>query len=513
MIRDLERERPSGEERADVCIIGAGAAGIVLAVELARRGKRVWLLEGGGAGVEERSQEPYRSEVAGLTHRGVHTGRFRAHGGTTTRWGGQILELDGVDFERREWVSGSGWPFAKSELTRHYARALELEGLAGVVRDDAEVWRRLGIKQSGQTSVEGYLSRWCPEPNFAVVHRAELERERIAVWLHANVVALEMDGERVKWVRARTLSGVEARFEAEEFVFCLGAIESVRFFLQPREGSLPWNRSGLLGKHFQDHIDSNAAAVEVLDDERFHERFDNIFLDGYKYHPKIRLKPEVARERSTLNAGATMYFVSELDERLEQGKSTAKKLLRGKAKEITAGEIRGLVKDAPLMMRQAWRYKRKHRAYNPATARVWLRVHCEQEPEGASNITLCDERDSLGLLRTRLDWRISDVELRTILELARLAKAELRDVARLTVDGELERGSENYRLRCDDSNHHMGGMKMGASAGSGVVDTDLRLYGTNNCYVCSGAVFPTSGFSNPTHTVLALAVRLAEHLS
>ena len=132
MIRDLEQEQPGAEQRADVCdvcIVGAGAAGIVLAVELARLGRRVTLLEGGGATIEQESQEPYRSEVVGHEHRGIHTGRFRAQGGTTTKWGGQILELDAIDFERREWVSGSGWPFAKSELAASYARALELEGI------------------------------------------------------------------------------------------------------------------------------------------------------------------------------------------------------------------------------------------------------------------------------------------------------------------------------------------------------------------------------------------------
>ena len=97
MIRDLHQSQPEASTTADICIVGAGAAGIVLAVELARRGKRVLLLEGGGSGIEEASQDPYASEVAGLPHRGIHTGRFRAKGGTTTKWGGQILELD-ADF-------------------------------------------------------------------------------------------------------------------------------------------------------------------------------------------------------------------------------------------------------------------------------------------------------------------------------------------------------------------------------------------------------------------------------
>ncbi len=513
MIRDLERELPGADECADVCIVGAGAAGIVLAVELARMGKRVTLLEAGGAVIEEASQEPYRSEVVGHEHRGIHTGRFRAQGGTTTKWGGQILELDAIDFERREWVSGSGWPFAKSELTKGYARGLELEGMKGVALEDAEVWRQLGEPQPRFAEMVSYLSRWTPEPNFAVLHRASLEGDAVAVWLHANAVGLEMEGETVRGVRVKTLTGREATFRAERFVFCMGAIESSRFFLQPREGGLAWNASGLLGRHFQDHIDCNAAELRVVERRRLHGMFDNIFLRGFKYHPKIKIGVDAMRERATLNAGATMYFVSDLDEQLAETKAAAKKLLRGGVKQLGAKDVAMVATNLPLLARQAWRYKRAHRAYNPADAKVMLRVHCEQEPLSASSITLSDERDALGMLRTRLDWRVSNFEQRTILEFARVAKRELAGVAELTLDADLERGDAGFAKRCDDSNHHMGGMRMAAVESEGVVDKDLRLFGTRNCYVCSGAVFPASGFSNPTHTLLALAVRLAGHLN
>src|ERR1700722_19762566 len=139
MIRDLLKDKPETSPRANVCIVGAGAAGILLAVELLRLGKSGTLLEGGGQEIEEASQDPYRSEVVGLPHAGVHIGRFRAKGGTTTRWGGQILEFDEADFKKRDWVAGSGWPFKRSELTRYYARAMELEGLGGALRNDDDV--------------------------------------------------------------------------------------------------------------------------------------------------------------------------------------------------------------------------------------------------------------------------------------------------------------------------------------------------------------------------------------
>ena len=159
MIRDLLQQQPEAATAADVCIVGAGAAGIVLAVDLARRGKSVLLLEGGGTEIEDVSQDPYRSELTGLPHRGSHTGRCRAKGGTTTRWGGHILELDERDFEPRPGIEGSGWPFPKSELAPFYERALAMEGLARVTRQDAEVWREIGVQPPVFPSLEPYLDR------------------------------------------------------------------------------------------------------------------------------------------------------------------------------------------------------------------------------------------------------------------------------------------------------------------------------------------------------------------
>ncbi len=514
MIKDLLHDAPESAAEADVCIVGAGAAGIVLAVELVRLGRSVVLLEGGGAEIEEPSQEPYGSELAGLAHQGIHHGRFRAKGGTTTKWGGQILELDAIDFEARPWVPGSGWPFPKSELTPFYERALGLEGLAEVPRQDDAVWRAIG-KQPPLAfgELDPYISRWCPEPNFGRLHRRTLEEHAgLTIWLHANAVELVLEGDTARGVRCRTLTGIEAVFSADRFVFCLGAIESSRFFLQPREGGLPWNRSGLVGRHFQDHIDCNAAAVEPLDAASFHDLFDNIFTGDFAYNPKVRLAPVVQAREGLLNIASTMNFISNATEQLVKLRTTAKHMLRGRWGAVSRGDVGYMARHLPLLGRQAWRYKVQHRAYNPADAGILLRVHCEQEPLSASSITLSDARDSLGMWRTRLDWRIADVELATIREYINIAEWSLAGVAHIVPNEALMAGDPEFRARCDDSNHHMGGMRMDDAADHGVVDAQLRLHGTRNTYVASSAVFPTSGFSNPTHTLLALTVRLADHL-
>ncbi|HEY5380731.1 MAG TPA: GMC family oxidoreductase [Acidobacteriaceae bacterium] len=514
MIHDLLRERPSAEFHPDICIVGAGAAGICLAVELERQGKRVMVLEGGGREIEETAQEPYRSEVVGHVHRGIHEGRVRAHGGTTTRWGGQILELNAEDFERRAWIEESGWPFSREELEPFYLRALGCEGLGDVTLEDAEVWRKIGLGKPEFPAMQTYLTRWCPEPNLARVHAKKLETsESVQVWLHANAVELLLDGETVRGLRCRTQTGLEMVVEAQQFVFCMGAIECVRFFLQPREGALPWNRSGLLGRHFQDHIDANAASLLPRNPRRFARIFDNIFFGGYKYHPKLRLAPDEQSRAKVLNCAATMSFESEMDEALDVTKMTAKHLMRGHWGEVKPVDVLRTARHTPLLMRQTLRYALKHRAYNPPGAEVRLRVHCEQRPDGESSITLGEERDSLGLLRARLDWRISELELRTIRYFAETAAGSLADIADVKIDAALLSGNAAFVERCDDSNHHMGGMRMAASPGEGVVTPDLLLHGLRNAYVCSSAVFPSSGFSNPTHTVIALAMRLADQLA
>lgn len=513
MIHDLLNETPQSGFLADICIVGAGAAGITLAVEFARKGKKVLLLEGGGATREDSSEAIYDSEIAGLPHRGIHTGRIRVKGGTTVRWGGQILELDALDFTPRPGVAESGWPFLKSELTPSYERALHLEGLAKVERSDAAVWRDLRQPFTQFADLEAYLSRWCPEPNFARLHHKTLTTHpNLHLWLHTNAVELLTEGRAATALRCRTLTGIETVFHASRYIFALGGIESSRFFLQPRPGGLPWNRSGLLGQHFQDHIDCNAAQVIPHNLASFHDTFDPIFSRGFKYLPKLRLPPHLQSQLGTLSVGSTMGFEDTGKARM-QAKHTIRNLMRGRFSDVTRDNLTHTAKHVPMLFSQAWRYYIQRRAYAPPEVRIFLRIHCEQEPKSRSSITLTDQRDPLGLLRVRFDWQISERELETIRQYVIIAQRSLADVATIIPDPDLMSGSQDFLARCDDSNHHMGGMRMSPSDSTGVVDTDLRLHGLDNTYICSSAVFPCSGFSNPTHTVLALAIRLCDHLT
>lgn len=258
MIFDLQRMDGSiPVHSANVCVIGGGAAGITMAIELSRRGHSVLLLEGGGLNFEDASQELYKAEITGLPHSGVHEGRFRVLGGTTTRWGGQILKLDESDFGPRPWVAQSGWPFPRSTLERYYTRALAIEGVDASLLNDEEVWKAAGVRKPPlDNGIEPFFTRFCPQPNFARLHQDFLTLQpKVTVYLHANLceILLSPSRDAIRAVRCKTDGRQDSIFTAEHFVFCLGGLETARVLMQPIRGlqAAPWNTSDTLGRYFQ----------------------------------------------------------------------------------------------------------------------------------------------------------------------------------------------------------------------------------------------------------------------
>jgi choline dehydrogenase-like flavoprotein len=520
LISDLEKSASDyASLPADVCIVGAGAAGIALAVELSRSGKRVVLLEGGGLGEEEASQNLYRSEIAGLKHEGIHSGRHRLYGGSTTKWGGQILELFDDDFEAHSWIKGSGWPLRKKALEPYYARALALEGLNQVTMNDRDVWREVGLEPPDlSANLTAFFSRWCPEANFTrLFGRVLATEENLRVYLHANAceMLLAEDGETIRGVRTRALSGKETVFTAVHYVLCLGGIETCRFLLQPRaEGSAPWHRNQFLGRHFQDHLDVYCADLTDVHPRLCPAYFDPVCTHGYRYEPRFRLPLKHRREAGLLNVGGMVFFESAPDDPRHRNWQTMRLLVRARGRQVTAADLSTLATGLPTLFHQIYRHVAQGRDYNPPGTRARLRVFCEQEPLGESRITLSSQKDAVGLFRSRLDWRVSELELKSIrrfVEVVQQAFTE-RGLARVNPDPDLAENPESFVSKIRDSYHHMGGARMAEAATDGLVNLDLKLHGTRNAYVCSSAVFPASGFSNPTHTLLALAVRLADHL-
>jgi choline dehydrogenase-like flavoprotein len=422
LLLDLEKHQSVDAQMFDVCIVGAGAAGITLAANLARRGIRTLLLEAGGRSYMARDQALYRGEVGeGLAFNGLYDGRFRLLGGSTTQWAGQVLEIEDVVFEKRPWVAGSGWPFAKSELARYYKQAAEIEGLADAPTGSDEVWRLLGLASPtfGPDLVSAF-SGFCLKANFADIFRNAIENDpNPTVCLHANACefVIAEDGATISGVRCKTFGGVEKTFHARAFVLCTGGIEASRFLLQPRLNGAPapWNRRNLVGRHFQDHLLCNVANIVEPSQKLPHIYLDFVSVLGYRYQHKIKLPAETQRRLGTLDIGGFItYFTGGYGD-MARAYETTRLIKTRRFEKLTIGGLAHLAANLHKLVWHKIPYSRSLQSVGRSRQRtLTLNVNCEQNPLSAGQISLSSTRDALGMFLPKVHWKTSEQELYTI---------------------------------------------------------------------------------------------------
>ena len=224
MILDHLDSACPNEKRADLCIIGAGAAGLALAVELANSGLQVVILESGGWEHEERTQDLYSTIQSGMPFHSALGGRFRIFGGSTTRWGGQSLPLTDLDFETREWVQHSGWPISREQLGSYYDRANRFLGVDTIdYHDDTAKLLKTKRLEFEDKTLDYHYSKWAPQPDLRKVYRSLLERsENIDVVLHANLRELELEEEQVRLAHYVAFGGKSRRCACHRIHHCCG---------------------------------------------------------------------------------------------------------------------------------------------------------------------------------------------------------------------------------------------------------------------------------------------------
>lgn len=262
MITDLRNGHAAQTRVADVCIIGGGTAGLTLVREFFKSKCTVVLLESGGNDVEEMTQQLYRCEIAGLPHRGHLQGRFRVFGGTSTRWGGQLLPLTAHDIEERDWIGAPSWPVKYADLVPYYRQVEDLFQVDELPYDALE-GKGLPVAPSGFRS-DLFLARYAKWPPFARRSLARLagascvDTTHVEVILHANVteIGLNQEGTRVESVLAKSFSGAALTVRAKYFVVSTGTLETIRLLLASKttRGTSIGNHADRLGRNFQDHL-------------------------------------------------------------------------------------------------------------------------------------------------------------------------------------------------------------------------------------------------------------------
>ncbi len=493
----------------DLCIIGAGAAGLTVAKAFVGHPARVCLLESGGTVYEPDTQALYQGHNAGYTIP-LEAMRLRYFGGSTNHWGNYCRPLDPIDFDTRHWVPDSGWPFDKPHLDPYYERAQHLCQL-GPYDYDLKTWehgraRALPFASDRLQTVIFQLRQ--PPTRFGEVYRDEVVKaDNITTMLHANVVDIEPNtaAQHVTRLRVACLQGNAFWVAAKWFVLATGGIENARLLLLSNtvQANGLGNAHDRVGRFFMGHAMLNVGTLlpsdPYLPATLYYEKRETNAISSNGH---LALSPQTQRLHQLLNINFNLkpIFVS------QDSVGALQRLRRGQFDHF-GRDIGHVVRDLDGVAVSIYRQMAKGTL---PVASFELGTTMEQAPNPESRVRLADTRDALGYPRVALDWRLSELDIRSLWQTLKIVGAEVGRAGLGRFKVTLHEQAETWPL--ESGGHHMGTTRMHDNPSAGVVDADCRVHGLDNLFVAGSSVFPTSGHANPTLTLVALAVRLADHL-
>ena len=520
MIIDFEQADAPGEFDGELCIIGAGAAGISIAAEFANTGHRVLVIESGGFEFEGAIQGLYDVEDSGIARQPMIMQRLRMFGGSTNHWDGRCAPLDSIDFEQRDWIPHSGWPITRAGLDPFYARAHAVCDLKTTLQNGFAA--RLCHRPSSPADPDKMiLHTWqfSPPTRFGSKFRGQLTQStNITVLLHANVINIETDqgDSHTEHLDIATLQGRAGRVRAKLFVLACGAIENPRLLLAStgKRKAGVGNSHDLVGRFFMEHLRTKFVAVPLKNPYPFRAAFSGCENSQGKFLFGKRLADELQRDRKIGNVGITSYTEGGENSASNAAVRIAKGVSSGTLPDNLYAEVMHVLRDLNSLIVNV-----RHRALMPGSetidnALVVLACEAEQVPNPDSRVSLSTRKDALGSPQAKVDWQLDDIDLRTTQVAAATLATQLAahyDTRIRTPDWLLS-PLDNWQPQFRDVAHHIGTTRMTDDPAQGVVDRNCRMHAIDNLYVAGSSVFTTGGHANPTLTIVALALRLADHL-
>lgn len=542
----------------DVCVIGAGPAGITVAMELAERGMVIALVESGDESDSLLAQRLSDAEiVTPSSHEVMEDAVRRGLGGTSALWGGRCVPLDSIDFEVRDFIDGSGWPVGAVELAPYYRRACTILGV-GDPAFEIDACQSLATKDhqlsanfvDTQTARATQLERWSQSPNV-------WESLQDKIKLHPNITVqsgltcigfrqAQMNNSVTEMLLQPTfaVNSEPIIVKSHAFVIACGGVESTRLVLNSISDPLGlkvWSPQ-LVGRYYMGHPSGKIADIELFGDPT--KTIYGFESDGGVYiRRRITFQPDTLCKEELLNIAFWLDNAPLSDWRHGSGVLSAAYLalsapilgrflapaaIRKRVAGAHAGHrlqhvmncMRSPLRTVLFCIKFFWqRYLAKPRlpgffTYS-ATNRYSLHYHAEQVPNWNSTITLSDAVDALGQRRAKISLEWSQQDIDSIIKAHQVLDQALQanGVGRLVYRMVQEKFNESIREQAVDGFHQIGTLRMATDPSSGVTDSYGCLFGVPNVFVASSAVFPTSGQANPTLSLVALAVRQAEYIS
>lgn len=537
------RKLPADETLdTDVCIVGAGPSGITLAREFANQNFRVCLVESGGFEFEKDIQSLCEGEVIGDPYPSLTETRRRQFGGNAHFWRARIgyeqfgfrcLPLDTIDFEQREWIPYSGWPFTRSDLDPFYERAHKVCQL-GPFTYKVEDWKNsraspLPFKSKRLiTSISQYASRY----PFTHEYREEIKQaDNITILLHANVMEIETDGvgKTVTSLRIHGLGGNNQFWLAGKvFILATGGIENPRLLLLSNKINKAGigNQNDLVGRFFIDRPRINCGTL--IPDHRqlfdMTDLYDIRNINGVPIMANIMLNEELMRQEKLMNNGAQLLPKPQAHqiEAIDSLKQIILSIHHAKLPSHLQKHLINIVHSGDYLTISAfWAIISRlpglrHRkfSYFPYEKRKFSHFEViyqiEQAPDPTNRVMLSTDRDYLGQNKVEIHWQLNDIDIRTVKRVQEIWKEEFAQSG--LGELHLEHEVEGFKFHKAAASHHIGTTRMHIDPKQGVVDPNCLVHDMTNLFIAGSSVFPTIGYANPTLTIIALAIRLADHI-
>jgi choline dehydrogenase-like flavoprotein len=517
IIDSIDEISPERQKNLTV-IIGGGTLGLYFAIEICKQGREVLVIEAGNKNLDNFTAGTYSS--IGALHEGIRIARSRSLGGTSNLWGGQLVEYQEADFEGRKWLPNSQWPLPYDEVQSFYAPTYGNLGIPPELQSDQAVFNKLGTPAPAFCEgVELFLTRWLKIPSMAEMFEAQIRTNPLlSVLLNHTVTGFDGTDNKISALIFSDGSGQPKKIGGANFILAAGTVESVRLMLHAAESEssfAPWALNQNIGNFFQDHVGGRAGSIHPIDRKRFTRYFSTIVRDGFKFQPKLRLKNAVLAEQRILNTQGMLHFESSIGENLTYLKQFLRAAVFGR-KIVNLRELpRHLFACGKHLPPLIFRYILQNRVFVPSRSKVSFMLQTEQTPLAESRLTIDSSiRDKFGLPKVILDWRIGDEEIKSMRAFTIKCKQALENsgIAELRIVKELADLDPKYSNSVRDNYHHVGGLCMGFSAQDGVVDRNLKVFGTDNLYVLGASTFRTASNANTTFLALTFATRLSKWL-
>jgi choline dehydrogenase-like flavoprotein len=491
----------------DICIVGAGAAGISMALDWIGTRHKVILLEGGGFEYDDQVQELYAGKTSGQKYYPLKSARLHYFGGTTGHWAGLCSPFDPIDFEKRDWIPHSGWPITRKDLDPFYARANQKLKL-GPYEYGLDYWRKENprLKPFPLDQNVVWSKVWqSSAARFNSLYKDQIVKAKnVHLYTYANVIDIRANEpiSSIQHVIVKNHAGKTHTVKAKHFILACCAIQNARLLLASNTQAPHGlgNNHDLVGRYFMEHLEINSAELWLF--KPFPTDLYSWDYGTTKPVAELALAAKMQREHKISNGTASLIP-------LKWGRHAKPRIETWQDQDPRKSE-ETMFKDFGEATQ-----KSKTETQLGIDNAFELDIRIEQSPNPDSRVTLAGEKDALGVPRAHLHWALTALDKRSIRTIFQILGQEFgkAGLGRVKLMDYLQVADNN--LWPDYTNagwHHMGTTRMGDDPRTGVVDANCKVHGIENLYVAGSGCYTTAAAPNPTLTVVALSLRLSDHV-